>query len=131
MSAELKLHSILNDMSESSCDEDLWIKLFSYMSFCDIHALVYHHLPPSGTLDYKENLVVKKQFKSTKDNLAEFVNFVFELKLRKGARVMDQMQYWNYSAAAAKEFLDKNEALADLNISHNINLVLVVLLLLF
>jgi len=42
MSAELQLQPTLDAMSESSSREDLWNKLFIYMQFCDIDALVYH-----------------------------------------------------------------------------------------
>jgi len=123
MSVELKLQSTLNAMNESSSDQDLWSKLFSYMSFCDINALVYHHLPPPGTLDYKENLIVKKQFKSTNDDQTEFVNYIFDLKLRKGARVMDHVKYWNYTAAAARDIIVENEGIAVFNVSQDINAV--------
>jgi len=123
MSAELQLEPILDAMSESSSREDLWNKLFTYMHFCEISALVYHHLPPPGTLDYKENLVVKKQFKSTEDNQVEFVNYIFDLKLRKGARVMDDVKYWSYSANAAKDILVENEAETIFDLSEHINAV--------
>lgn len=123
MSAELQLQSTLEAMSESSCHEDLWNKLFSYMSFCDIHALVYHHLPPPGTLDYQENHVVKKQVDLTKDDQTEFVNFIFDLKLRKGAREMDHVQYWSYSSAAARDIIIENEGPPVVNLSQDITAV--------
>lgn len=123
MSAELHLQSTLEAMDESSSHEDLWNKLFSYMSFCDIHALVYHYLPPPGTLDYKENLVVKQQFKYKEDDQIEFVNYIFDMKLRKGARVMDKVKYWSYSAAAARDIIIENEGTAVLNLTQAINAV--------
>lgn len=123
MSAELHLQSTLDAMGESSNLEDLWSKLFSYMRFCDIKALVYHHLPPPGTLDYKENLVVKKQFQASRDDQTELVNYIFDLKLRKGARVMDQVKYWSYSVAAAKDIIIENEGLLAFNVSQDINAV--------
>lgn len=123
LSAESHLQSTLEAMSQSSNHEDLWSKLFNYMSFCDIHALIYHHLPPLGTLDYKENLVVKKQFKPSEDNQTEFVNYIFDLKLRKGARVMDHMKYWSYSASAAKDIVVENEGQSLFNISQDISVV--------
>lgn len=120
MSAELQLHSTLDAMNESSSHEDLWSKLFSYMSFCDIDALVYHHLPPPGTLDYKENLVVKKQLKLSNENQTDFVSYIFDLKLRKRARVMDHVKYWSYSAAAANDLSVENECQPCFNLSQDI-----------
>jgi len=95
MSAELQLQSTLEAMSESDSYDDLWNKLFSYMAFCEIGALVYHHLPPPGAPGYKDKHVVKKQFKSTKDDQTDFVDYIFDLKLRKGARVMDHVKHWS------------------------------------
>jgi len=123
MSAELQLQSTLEAMSVSSSNDELWNKLFSYMNFCDIHALVYHHLPPPGTLDYRENFTVKKQLKPSKDNQTKFVDYIFNLKLRKGARVMDCIKYWSYSAAAAKDILIENEAAAPFDVSEDISTV--------
>lgn len=123
MSVGLQLETVLDAMSESSSSEELWNRLFSYMQFCDIDALVYHHLPPPGTLDYKENLLVKKQFKSTEDKQLEFVNYIFDLKLRKGARAMNQAKYWSYSAAAAKDILIENEAETVSNLAEPIQAV--------
>jgi len=121
MSAELQLQSTLNAMSECSSHEDLWSTLFSYMSFCDIHALVYHHLPPPGTPDYRENTIVSKQFKPTEDNQTEFLNYIFDLHLRKGARAMDQVKYWSYSASAANDFLAESEENTRYTLSEDIN----------
>lgn len=120
MSAELQLQSTLEAMSESSTHDDLWCTLFNYMNFCDIHALIYHHLPPPGALDYRENFIVKKQFKSSQDNQTEFANYIFDLKLRKGARVLDHAKYWSYSAAAAKDLIAENDGRADLLLSHDV-----------
>ena len=121
MSAEVQLKSILDAMSESSSQEDLWSKLSSYMRFCDIHAFVYHHLPPPGSMDYRENVVVEKQFKSTEDNLAAFANYIFDLKLRKGARVLDQSKYWSYSAASANDIVAENQGPPVLHLTGGIN----------
>jgi len=123
VSAELQLQSTLEAMSHSSNHEDLWSKLFSYMSLCDIHALIYHHLPTPGSLDYYEKLVVKKQFKATEDNQVEFVRHIFDLKLRRGARVMDDAKYWSYSAAAARDLINENQDWPSLKISHDIKVV--------
>lgn len=122
MSAELRLQSTLEAMSESSSDDELWSKLFSYMSFCDIHALVYHHLPPLGKMDFKEEVIVKKQFKPSEDNQTEFVNCIFDLELRKGARVMNQIKYWSYSAGDT-DGLFENDETAQFNLSQDINVV--------
>jgi DNA-binding CsgD family transcriptional regulator len=123
MTADLQLQPILDAMSESSSQEDLWNKLFSYMNFCDIDALVYHHLPPPGALDYKEDLVVEKQFKRPEDELVEFINHIFDANLRKGARVLDHAKYWSYSATAAKDTMIENGAENSLNLSGQINAV--------
>lgn len=125
MSAELQLHTTLDAMNDSSSQEDLWTKLFSYMRFCEIQALVYHYLPPPGTLDYKDNYVLKEQFKLTKDDLAEFVNYIFDVKLRKGARVMDDVKYWSYSIAGAKDVIAEAEGedVPIFNLSQDINVV--------
>lgn len=123
MLAELELQSTLEAMNESSNYDDLWNKLFSYVSFCEIDALVYHHLPPPGTLGHKDKLIVKKQFKPTQDNQTEFVNYIFDLKLRKAARIMDHVKYWNYSAAMANDILAENEQSVIPNLSQNINAV--------
>ena len=123
MSAELQLQSTLEAMSESDSYEDLWNKLFSYMAFCDIDTLVYHHLPPPGAPGYNDKHVVKKQFKSTKDDQTEFVDYIFDLKLRKGARVMDHVKHWSYSAAAAKDIIAENEGSPAFNVSQEIKAV--------
>lgn len=120
MSAELQLQSTLDAMSESSTHDDLWRKLFSYMSFCNIHALLYHHLPPPGALDYRDNVIVKKQFEPSKDDQTGFASYIFDLKLRKGARVLDDVKYWSYSAAAAKDIITENKGDADLVLSQDI-----------
>jgi len=125
MSAELQLHTTLDAMSESSSQEDLWAKLFSYMRFCDIQALIYHHLPPPGTLDYKDNYVLKEQFKPTEDDQTEFVSYIFDVKLRKGARVMDDVKYWSYSVAGARDVIAETEGeeVSVFNLSQDINVV--------
>lgn len=123
MSAELQLQSTLDALSESSTHDDLWRTLFNYMNFCDIHALVYHYLPPPGTQDYRENVIVKKQFKSSKDDQVEFASYIFDIKLRKGARILDHVKYWSYSVAAAKDILAENEGGTELTLSQDINAV--------
>ena len=123
MSEQLELQSTLKAMSESSTHEDLWAKLFSYMSFCDVHGLVYHHLPPAGSLDYKEKLVVKKQFNSTDENQVEFVNYIFDLKFRKGASAMGDVKYWSYSAEAANDIIRENAGELLFNITKDIKAV--------
>ena len=123
MSAELQLQSTLEAMSESSTHEDLWSKLYSYMGFCDIHALVYHHLAPPGALDYKESSVVKKQFKSSNDDQTQFVDYIFDLKFRKGARVMDNVKYWSYSAAVENDIIVENGGGLAFNVSQDIKAV--------
>ncbi len=111
MSAELQLQSTLDALSESSNLNDLWSKLFNYISFCEIDSMVYHHLPPPGTLDDKDNLTVKKNFKSSKEGQAEVVNHIFELRLRKGARAMDEIRYWSCSTAELEQIAQANDSL--------------------
>lgn len=123
MSVDPHLQSTLEAMSESSNHEGLWKELFSYMRFCDVHALVYHHLPTPGMLDYKKKLVVKKQFRPSKDDQTKFVNYIFDLKLRQGARVMDHVKYWSYSAAAARDIIIESEGRLVFNVSQDIKAV--------
>jgi len=70
MSAEIQiqLQNTLELIGHSESYEELWIKLFSYMSFCDINALTYHHLSSTGALGLEDHHVVKKQFLSAVDD---------------------------------------------------------------
>lgn len=120
MTAALKLTTILNDMCESESHADLWETLFNYMSFCDVGALIYHHLPPPGALDYRERFVVKKQFKATEDNQTDFVDFIFNSQMRKGARVMDSLRYWHYTIAEAETLLMEEEVVSTMVISEDV-----------
>ena len=125
MSAEiqLQLQNTLDSMGKSDSYEELWNKLFSYMSFCEINALTYHHLSPSGALGFAEHNVVKKQFASSVYDETNLLDFVFDLKLRKGARVMDQPKYWSYSAEAANDMIIENGGPPHLSISNSIHAV--------
>jgi len=125
MSAEIQiqLQNTLELIGHSESYEELWIKLFSYMSFCDINALTYHHLSSTGALGLEDHHVVKKQFSSAVDDQTDILEFVFDLKLRKGARVMDQPKYWSYSAEAANDLIVENGASPHLSVSNSINAV--------
>lgn len=116
----MQLQSTLDEISHSTSHEDLWSKLFSYMRFCEIEALVYHHLPPPGALDYHENIVVKKQIKTSHDNHVEFMVCLFDKILRKGARAMQDVKYWSYTAEAAQNLITENENSPALKITENI-----------
>lgn len=123
MSAQVQLQSTLDAMSHSSNHEDLWSQLFSYMNMCDIQALVYHHLPPPGSLDYHEKLIVKKQFVPSGDDQVKFINYIFDLKLRRGARAMNDVKYWSYSAKAATDIILENEQMPDFAITEDIRAI--------
>jgi len=110
-------------MGDSLTHEDLWSKLYSYMNMCNIQAFLYHHLPPPGTLDYQENMIVKRCFNSESNDHAEFLSFVFDLKVREGARAMNDIFYWNYSVETAREIIIENEWGQDLNITQDISAV--------
>ena len=122
---QLQLQNTLDSMGKSESYEELWNKLFSYMSFCDINALTYHHLSPSGALGFADHNVVKKQFTTSIDNQTDLLEFIFDLKLRKGARVMDQPKYWNYSAEAANDMIMENGRSPHLSTSDSIYAVTV------
>ena len=125
MSADIQfqLQNTLDSMGESESYEELWNQLFSYMSFCDISALTYHHLSPTGALGLEDHYVVKKQFTSVVDDQTDLLEFVFDLKHRKGARVMDQPKYWSYSAEAANDLIVETGGAPHLSVTDSINAV--------
>lgn len=120
MSVHMQLQSTLDEISHSLSHEDLWLKLISYMRFCEIQAFVYHHLPPPGAFDYYENIIVKKQIQKSDDDQVEFVALLFDTVLRKGARAMQDDIYWSYDAETAKNLIADNENSCTLKITENI-----------
>lgn len=121
MSVHMQLQTTLDEISDSLSQEDLWSKLISYMRFCEIEAFVYHHLPPPGALDYHEKITVKKQIKTSHDDQVEFMVCLFEKALRKGARAMQDVKYWSYTAETAHSLTADDKNSPALKITENIN----------
>jgi len=118
-----QLQSTLNAISQSSTQEVLWSTLFSYMNMCDIHSMVYHHLPTLGSADYGENIVVKKQFELGDVGQVEFVSYIFDSRLRIGARTMTDCKYWSYTVESAADIIQEDEASPKISLTQDITAI--------